>query len=91
MEFKITNISEETVEVKLIDMPEGIFKLKLPKKIKPGKTEKGKIEILDEYVSQEFKKSITIELTDKATTRFTIPIERTIRIPGQKSGEHSKK
>ena len=72
-------------------MPENMFKLKLPKKVKAGKTEKGKIEILDDFVSQEFKKSITIELTDKATSRFTIPVERTIRIPGQRSKEHSKK
>lgn len=79
------------MNIKLVDMPEGMFKLKLPKKVKAGKTEKGKIEILDEFVSQEFKKSITIELTDKAVSRFTIPIERTIRIPGKKSKVHSNK
>jgi len=92
MNFKITNVSEEDIEIRLVDMPVGMFKLTLPRKIKSGKTEEGKIEIVDEYVPQEFKKSITIELTDKATTRFTIPVERTIRIPGQKSEkEHSKK
>ncbi len=68
-------------------MPAGMFKLELPKKVKAGKTEKGKIEILDEYISEEFKKSITIELTDNSQTRFTIPVYRTIRIPGQKPGE----
>lgn len=91
LEFKITNNSDEDVELKLVDMPEGMFKLKLPKKVKAGKTEKGKIEIRDEFVSQEFKKSITIELNDNALSRFTIPVERTIRIPGKKSSEHSKK
>jgi hypothetical protein len=91
LNFKITNVSDENVEVKLVDMPEGMFKLDLPKKIKAGKTEDGSIEILDGYVSQEFKKSITIQLNDKATTRFTIPVERTIRIPGGKTEEHSNK
>jgi hypothetical protein len=91
MNFKITNVSEENVEISLIDMPEGMFKLNLPKKVKAGKTEEGSIEILDDYVSQEFKKSITIQLNDKATTRFTIPVERTIRIPGAKTKEHSNK
>jgi hypothetical protein len=82
LEFTITNVSDENLEAKLIDMPQGMFKLKLPKKIKAGETEKGSIEILDDYVSQEFEKSVTIELNDKDQTRFTIPVKRVIRIPG---------
>ncbi len=91
MGFKISNISDEDIDINLIDMPQNMFKLKLPKKVKAGKSEEGSIEILDDYIPQEFKKSITIELTDKATSRFTIPVERTIRIPGQKPEEHSKR
>ena len=65
-------------------MPIGMFKIKLPKKVKAGQTKTGTIEIMSEYVSKEFEKSITIELSDKTNTRFTIPVKRTIRIPGMK-------
>ena len=66
-------------------MPAGMFKVSLPKKVKPGKTVKGKIELLDDVVSKEFQKSITIEFSGKETTRFTVPVKRVIRIPGQKA------
>ena len=85
LEFKITNISKEDVEVKLIDMPFEMFSVKLPKKIKAGKTAKGKIQILDEHIDSAFEKSMTIELNDKAVSRFTIPIKRVIRIAGKTS------
>jgi hypothetical protein len=68
-------------------MPEGMFRLKLPKKVNAGSTEKGKIEILKDYLPQEFEKSITIELNDKALSRFTIPVKRQIRVLGEKSEE----
>ncbi len=68
-------------------MPAGMFKLSLPKSVKPGKEAKGEIELLDEFVSEQFEKSITVELTGKETTRFTVPVKRVIRIPGQKANE----
>jgi len=68
-------------------MPVGMFKISLPKNVKPGKKAKGKIELLDEVISEEFEKSITIEFTGKESTRFTVPVKRVIRIPGQKANE----
>jgi hypothetical protein len=91
LEFKITNVSEEDLDIKLIDMPNGMFELKLPNKVKAGKTVSGKIAITDEFVSQEFEKSLTIELNDKAISRFTVPVKRTIRIPGKGSAEKASK
>lgn len=72
-------------------MPADMFKIKLPKSVKAGKSSKGKIEILDDYVSEEFEKSITIELSDEVGTRFTIPVKRNIRIPGARAQEQSGK
>jgi len=83
LEFEITNVSDEELKVALVDMPIGMFKVELPNKIKPGKTEKGKIELTKEYLAEEFEKSITIELNDQDKTRFTIPVKRLIRIPGE--------
>jgi len=86
LEFDITNLSDQDLEITLIDMPAGMFELTLPKKIGAGETESGRIEIQDDYVSEEFQKSLTIELNDAAKTRFTIPIKRSIRIPGKTPG-----
>jgi hypothetical protein len=83
LKFEITNVSEKDLEINLVDMPNDMFELKLPKKVKAGQTAKGQIELLDEYVDQEFEKSLTIELGDEAKSRFTVPVKRTIRIPGQ--------
>ncbi|HDL04312.1 MAG TPA: hypothetical protein ENH25_09295 [candidate division Zixibacteria bacterium] len=68
-----------------------MFKLKMPKRVKAGKKESGKIEILDEFVTEEFQKSITIQVSDEAQTRFTVPVKRTIRVPGGKLTKKSSK
>jgi len=82
LEFEITNVSDADLEIKLIDMPYQMFKLKLPKKVKAGKKETGKIEIMEDFITEEFEKSITIEVSDEAVSRFTIPVKRVIRMPG---------
>ncbi|MCP4704031.1 MAG: DUF1573 domain-containing protein [candidate division Zixibacteria bacterium] len=84
LEFTITNITDEKFNLALVDMPAGMFKVSLPKSVKPGKSAKGKIELTDEYISEQFEKSITVEFSGKETTRFTIPVKRVIRIPGEK-------
>ncbi|RKX26927.1 MAG: hypothetical protein DRP46_10385 [Candidatus Zixiibacteriota bacterium] len=91
LEFDITNVSDQDLEISLIDMPRNMFKLKMPKRVKAGKKESGKIEILDEFVTEEFQKSITIQVSDEAQTRFTVPVKRTIRVPGGKLTKKSSK
>jgi len=81
--FVIENVSDQDLEIKLVDMPYGMFKLELPTKIKAGKSKSGKIIVLDEWMDKQFEKSLTIELTDAKNTRFTVPVKRTIRVPGQ--------
>ncbi len=80
--YEITNVSDQDLDLALVDTPAGMFKVNLPKRIKAGQTEKGTVEVLGEYVSKEFEKSVTVEFSDAAKTRFTIPVKRTIRIPG---------
>ena len=90
LDFTIKNVSDVELEVKLIDMPSEMFKLTLPKKIKPGQAEKGKITVLKEFLPKEFEKSLTIEFNDKAVSRFTVPVKRTVRIPGANPGDSVK-
>jgi hypothetical protein len=81
-EFVIENVSDNDLDLSLVDMPPGMFTVKLPKQVKAGQTEKGVITLKDEYLDQEFEKSLTIELNDAAKTRFTVPVKRTLRVPG---------
>lgn len=83
MEFEIANVSENELELSVVDYPRNMIKIDFPDKIKTGKSEKGKIEIKKEFENVEFEKSITIQLNDQNRTRFTIPIKRVIMIPGQ--------
>lgn len=82
LEFAINNLSASDLDVKLVDMPYNMFKISLPKKVKAGKSEKGKIELLGDQLKNEFEKSITLEFGDSTKTRYTIPVKRTVRIPG---------
>ena len=82
LEFEIANLSDKDLDIELIDMPYNMFKLKMPKRVKAGSKEKGRIEVMDEYLPQEFEKSITIQVSDENSSRFTIPVKRVLRIPG---------
>jgi hypothetical protein len=81
LEFTVKNISNQPVGISLIDAPPDMFKIHYPKKLKPGQTGKGKIEIAKAFVGHEFEKSITFQFSDKDNTHFTIPVRRVIRIP----------
>jgi hypothetical protein len=82
LEFNVKNLSDQDLDMTLVDMPAGMFKITLPKKIKAGQTGKGKIELLKDQIKKEFEKSVTFQVNDKLNSRFTVPVKRTIRIPG---------
>jgi len=83
MKFNLTNISDQDIELSLIDRPEGYFDLELPDKVEAGKTAHGVLKLHDDTVEQSFEKSITIQLNDEQSSRFTIPVKRTKRAVGQ--------
>ncbi len=83
--FEVTNASDEDLELKVIDQPYGMFKIDMPDKVGAGKTAKGEITLNNDYVKDEFEKSITVEVNDAEHSRFTIPVKRVIRIPGTAS------
>ena len=83
--FKITNVSDQNLKIKLVSFDSRYFEVKLPKSIKSGKTEKAKIKVLKEYLDKNFEKSFTIELDDENNTRYTVPVKRTVRSVKPKS------
>jgi len=82
LKFQIANISNEDLNITIVDYPQNMFSISMPNTVPAGGTIDGSIVLTDEYVDREFNCSITIELSDQLKTRFTIPVERLVRIPG---------
>jgi len=82
LSFEVTNMSDEDLELTLIDKPGDMFKIDFPDKVSAGKIAKGEITLKDKYIDEEFEKSITVQVSDAQNSRFTIPVKRVIRIPG---------
>lgn len=83
MKFNLTNVSDQDIEITLVDRPEGYFDLELPDKVEAGKTAHGVLRLHDDTIELSFEKSITIQLNDEQSSRFTIPVKRTKRSIGE--------
>jgi hypothetical protein len=79
MKFTLENVSGRDLEWNMVYFPGDYFEVKLPDKIKAGKSVEGILKIKPEYANTEFEKSFTIEFNDADKTRFTIPVTRSIR------------
>jgi hypothetical protein len=83
MKFNITNVSDQDLQITLIDRPEGIFDITIPSEVEAGKSAQGVLKLHSDAVDESFDKSVTIQLNDADSSRFTIPIKRTVRQPGE--------
>ena len=74
--LEIENLSGQKIGMNLVSTHPDFLDVKLPKEIKSGKSKEIKVKFknVEERSTIGFKKSITIELTDAAKTRYTIPI-----------------
>ena len=80
--FEVKNVSDMDLDISLVAVPNGLFELDMPKKVKAGGEIKGTLKLKKEAIGESFEKSFTIELNDDKQSRFTIPIKRTVRIAG---------
>jgi len=78
-EFELHNISDQELQIKLIDWAHEYFKVDMPESIKPDQTVRGKIVLKDAALEENFTKSLTFEVNDQKNTRYTIPVKRTVR------------
>ncbi len=76
MEFGIRNVSDKELKVEIVSGATDYFQVELPKLIKPGELAKGRVIILKGALEKSFEKSFTIEASDDAGTRFTVPVKR---------------
>lgn len=79
MKFTLENVTGQDLEWNMVYYPSEYFEVKLPDKIKAGKSVEGVLKVRPEYVNSEFEQSFTIEFNDIDKTRFTIPVTRTMR------------
>jgi hypothetical protein len=82
----INNVSDQDLQVKVIDEPPGYFKIEPPKVIKKGTRADLKLKVNKQYLDETFEKSITLEFNDPAKSRFTIPVVR--RLIGQQAADN---
>lgn len=76
---KIKNVSQEKIKFKLVDSPVGFFRIRFSsKEIKPSELIKLEARLNRKMKDDSFKRSITVELDDKAKSRFTIPAKREV-------------
>lgn len=80
-EFEIRNVSDQPLDVTLIYSAPGYMEVDLPSTIEPGQSGSGEVVISEDALDESFEKSFTIQLSDEAQTRFTIPVKRTVRTP----------
>ena len=79
LETKITNLSQEEMQLAIVGCPPEFFeKVELSKdKIKPNKTAKLEVRLKRDSEDQRFQESITLEAKNKSTPyRFTLLVQK---------------
>jgi hypothetical protein len=82
MKFTIMNVSDKPLTLSTASMPDQYLTLTLPASVPAGKSVEGSIKLKADAIKKEFEKSLTIQLGDEKATRFTIPVKRSLRLPG---------
>lgn len=90
IDFTITNVSDEKIDISMVSFSKDFFNVKLPKSIEAGKTASCSLKLTKKAVKQNFEKSFTIETNDKDKSRFTIPVKRKLRASSQANTQNAK-
>lgn len=85
--FAIRNVSDRELTLTLLAGPTDLMEIDLPQSVGPGETVEGEVRLHADVLDMSFDKSFTFELNDDDTTRFTVPVSRTIRTPASGTGE----
>jgi hypothetical protein len=82
VKFSIANASDSDLTITLVSQPTGLATVALPKMVKAGKSAEGTLKLTKEGMEADFEKAITLQVSDAKNSRFTIPLKRTMRKPG---------
>lgn len=80
-EIALKNVSDQDLSFSLVSKPEQFVKIDFPekKKISAGSEKTFKVKVDPAVAEELYSKSITIEASDEARTRLTVPIMKSMR------------
>ena len=80
MKFSISNVSDEALALELISGSNDLFKVSVPEQVAAGRTVEGVVELNKKALEQSYETSFTLQLNDASSTRFTVPVKRTVQM-----------
>ena len=78
-QFTLENVSDTDYTFTVLDTTGREFDVEMPTKVKVGEKITGKVTVHENAIESDFEQSFTIELNDKAKTRYTLPVRRMYR------------
>jgi hypothetical protein len=80
VEIRVKNTSDEPINLRLVSAPDQWFTVDVPGgAIAPGSEDAIQVRIAGDITAEILNKSFTIEASDTAMTRFSVPIQKTQR------------
>jgi len=77
--FLIENLSDQDLNLKMVDSTLKSFEVKLPDKVAAGETVEGRIQVFEDKVETDFEESLTFKVTNLESATFTVPVKRMYR------------
>lgn len=79
-ELTVRNVASEAIQLSLVSSPHGYLEVDLPGgSISPGSEKTIRVKVDQGVADELFSKSFTIEASDSARTRLTVPISKAMR------------
>lgn len=83
IEVNVKNATSDGLDIEIVDMPSDYIKGELSGKlVKASEEVKLKVKLKREAENTRLTKSITLQLSDQDSSRFTVPV-RSKRLPGK--------
>ena len=77
--FTIRNVSDQPLDLGVVATRDEYFSLELPKSVPAGGAAEGVLKLTEKGIASEFEKSFTFEVSDATTTRYTLPVKRSVQ------------
>ncbi|MFQ5607436.1 MAG: hypothetical protein ACE5GA_05775 [Candidatus Zixiibacteriota bacterium] len=80
--FKVNNVSNQDLEIQILDYQSEFFSVKLPSSVKAGESVTGEVTVNKNKVENSFEKSMTLALLegkDNKPVHITLPVRRSVR------------
>lgn len=79
-ELTVRNVASETIDLSLVSAPYEFVEIDIPGgSLSPGSEKTIKVKVDRNVADQLFNKSFTLEASDEAKTRLTVPISKAMR------------